>query len=331
MRVRAPASLAEFGACPTADGIPPLALANLVSLAADQHLVVEDGSIVVARCALWWRNVPDMPGEQPGLIGAYAATSAAAANLLLADACARLEARGCTLAVGPMDGSTWRSYRWITDRGNEPPFFLEPQHPLEWPGQWRDAGFAALATYHSSVVEDLGRRDEELRRASARLRAQGVSLRMLDAGRWANELARVHALSLASFARNFLYTPLPRDEFLAQYEPLRPVLLPELAWLAEHDGELVGFLFALPDHLERTRGEPARSVIMKTVAVARGRAYAGLGALLGERVQEAATDLGYTRAIHALMHDRNTSAVRSRRNARVIRRYTLFARRLRTA
>ena len=42
-------------------------------------------------------------------------------------------------AVGPLDGSTWRRYRLVTERGVEPPFFMEPDNPDDWPGKRPDA------------------------------------------------------------------------------------------------------------------------------------------------------------------------------------------------
>jgi hypothetical protein len=35
-------------------------------------------------------------------------------------------------------------------------------------------------------------------------------------------LHSLHALHLAAFSRNFLFTPLSRDEFIAQYWRLQP-------------------------------------------------------------------------------------------------------------
>jgi hypothetical protein len=90
----------------------------------------------------------------------------------------------------------------------------------------------------------------------------------------------------------------------------------------------VGFIFALPDALQSTRGEAIDTVIIKTVAVLPERAYAGLGAFLVDMCQEISRSLGYRKAIHALMYDANNSRNISNRYARVIRRYTLFARKL---
>ena len=53
--------------------------------------------------------------------------------------------------------------------------------------------------------------------------------------------------------------------------------------------------------------EPTHGVIVKTLAVHPDHGGAGLGGLLVARCQEAAAKLGYTRAVHALMHEANQS------------------------
>src|SRR5438045_3632479 len=58
----------------------------------------------VARCSLWWRQTPAYPNNTLGYVGHYAVADPAAAPALLHNACERLRAEGCTLAVGPVDG-----------------------------------------------------------------------------------------------------------------------------------------------------------------------------------------------------------------------------------
>jgi len=289
---------------------------------------VTDGT---AEALLWWRRAPALPGETVGVIGGFQATSAAAAADVLARAGDELRAHGCTVAVGPMDGSTWCSYRFVTEAGTEPPFLLEPVHPPEWPQWWQAAGFAPLAEYYSTVTPDLTPRDERVERTAARLQQQGVVIRPVNLADFEVELGRIHDVSTISFQPNFLYTPLPREEFLAQYRGVRAMLRSELLLLAEHAGRPVGYVFVLPDLLAARRGEPVTTVIVKTLAVLPGRAYAGLGAVLLAEVHAAARRLGFTRAIHALMHESNASRNLSAHYARTIRRYALFARRLTSA
>ncbi|HZC77278.1 MAG TPA: GNAT family N-acetyltransferase, partial [Ktedonobacterales bacterium] len=145
--------------------------------------------------------------------------------------------------------------------------------------------------------------------------------------RFDTELRRIYTVVAPSFSENFLATPIAEDEFIEQYAQVRPFVRPELVLLAEREGETIGFMFVLPDWLQAQRGEAVTTVIVKTLAVAPAYAGRGLATLLSARVQDAARQLGYKRAIHALMHERNTSRrISSRFAGHIIRRYTLFAR-----
>lgn len=294
---------------------------------ADAHWVATNGA-GSARCSLWWSHVPEMPGQRLGVVGHYEAADADAAIALLDHAAAVLREQGCTLAVGPMDGSTWRRYRLITERGAEPPFFLEPDNPDAWPRHFAAAGFAPLATYTSAITDDLVTEDARIDRVTARLRSQGLLIRPLDLGHFDGELATLFRLSLRAFADNFLYTPIAPEEFAVQYSVIRPYLRPELVLIAEYGGEAVGFLFAVPNLAQAKLGQPVDTVIVKTLAADPRYAGRGLGSVLLAEVNRAAAALGFRRAIHALMHETNQSTRISARQAHVFRRYTLFARAL---
>jgi predicted N-acetyltransferase YhbS len=292
----------------------------------DESWAVADGGNVVARCSLWWADAPPLAGQRIGAVGHYAAASADAAGPLLDHACQRLAANDCTLAVGPMDGNTWRRYRLLTDRGTEPPFLLEPDNPDDWPAHFTGSGFTPLAEYYSAVNDDLTQTDPRHGAVRRRIADRGITLRPLNPDRFEDELRAIHALSLASFTQNFLYTPIGEEEFLAQYRGVRPHVRPELVLMAEREGQLVGFLFMIPDLLQAKRGQPIDTVIFKTMAVHPEHRGSGLGGLLMALGHEAAHRLGYRRAIHALMHAANPSRRISGHTARTIRRYTLFAR-----
>lgn len=319
---------AELASLAAQGGFPPLEAQTFELHQPDAHWVLLRGEAIAGYCSLWWQSVPDYPGERLGLIGHYNVMDSAAAANLLNHAAAELTTQGCTMAIAPIDGNTWRRYRLLSDRGTEPLFFLEPDNPDEWCGQFEEAGFGAIAHYSSAVANDLTQIDPRLAAAEQRLGSAGITIRPLDLEQFDAALEQIHALSLVAFQHNFLYSPISQAEFLAQYRQVRPYVQPELVLLAEQASQLVGFLFAVPDLLQAQRGEAVDTVIIKTVAVLPGRRYAGLGNVLVARVQAIAYVLGYRRAIHALMHDDNNSRNLSDRYARSIRRYTLYSRKL---
>ncbi len=291
-------------------------------------LALDARGVPLARASLWWRGAPTLPNERLGVVGHYAAMDGTGGVSLLCHLVERLRQQGCTLAAGPMDGNTWRRYRFITERGREPLFFLEPDNPDDYPQHFRDAGFDVFANYYSSLNADLAAEDDRVAGARERLSAAGVTLRALRLEEFDRELGRIYELSIAAFVDNFLYTPITREEFLSQYQKAKPLLVPELVRIAEIGDEVVGYGFGLPDAAQAQRGQAIDTFIVKTVAVLPGRRQGGLGAWLVADMQACARAHGFRRAIHALMHESNRSRNISRHTAGIMRRYSLFVRRL---
>jgi GNAT superfamily N-acetyltransferase len=295
--------------------------------APDAALLDEQGGQPVGRASLWWRAAPPYRGERVGLIGHYAATHAAAAARVLEAACARLRRAGCTLAVGPIDGSTWRRYRLLTERGSEPVFFLEPDNPDDWPAHFEAAGFAVLARYYSALCEDLGA-VVIAHDLDARLRARGCTVRAIERARIDEELSLLWALASDAFADNLLYAPVGEAEFRAMHAPLLPLTPAPLVLIAECDGRPAGFSLALPDVLQARRGRPIDTLVLKTLGVARRLHGQGIGKWLFDRTILAAQGRGLRRAIYALIREGNPSGRLAHPSGREFRRYALYAREL---
>jgi GNAT superfamily N-acetyltransferase len=297
---------------------------------ADAHwLVVGEDWQVVARCSLWWREVPPLPGERLGVIGHYHAADNEAAAEILATACRQLALSGCTAAVGPMDGNVWRAYRLVTDPGTEPPFFLEPQNPPEWPAQFTAAGFSPLADYYSSRIDLNAEPGPQHSTRAERIHDLGIRIRPLDLDHFPSELARLFRVALTGFRDSFLFTPISETEFLEQYRPWQTTLRPEFVLIAQAGEEVAGFVFAVPDLLELRRTGSVQTLVARTLCVLPEFAGIGLGSVLMERVYQSARRLGYRYAIHALMHEKNLSRRIRADRAATLRRYTLFGRALR--
>lgn len=148
----------------------------------DEHIAIGDA----ASCSLW---------RKTGAIGHFRAHDVASGA-----------EHGCKRAVGPMDGSTWSSYRLATQRGEEPPFFLEPYTPAHWQACFTRAGFGILARYCSSVQQDLAVDDARLAGVERRAAAAGIRLRSFDPDCAERELLAMHALAEEAFRDAFLFS-----------------------------------------------------------------------------------------------------------------------------
>lgn len=296
----------------------------------DTHLIYLAAE-PVARCSLWWTNTPPYNNECVGFIGHFESQNSAATHKLLEEACELLKRQGCTIAIGPLDGTTWRRYRFVTESPlGASAFFLEPTNPAEYPQQWLLSGFMPLAQYTSalqSLLEpdpEIDKRMEKL--VNSRLAKAGIGFRSLDVNRLEQELEAIFDISLKSFASNFLYSPISKAEFMVSYQKILPFALPELVLFAELDGQAIGYVFGIPDVLQKQHGETLDTFIIKTLAVLPEHMNKGLGSVLTHLVTQKALGLGFKKAIHALMLETNQSqSISERFSGQVLRRYTLYA------
>ncbi len=263
-----------------------------------------------------YRAAPSWNGLRAAALGDFRCNSIVSGAALLSRVSDRLKSEGFGAILGPMSGDTWHSYRLVTETDGSPPFLMEPQSkPCDLPA-FEAAGFDPVARYFSARVATA----DALGVSPARV--EGLSVTPWDGHDPEAHFAQVHDVSLQAFARNAFYAPISREAFLAMYLPLVPMMRPDLVLMARAEGRLVGFLFGVPNWQE---GRTPRTVILKTYA----SLLPGVGHHLAHAFHSAALAGGFATTIHALIHEDNASALRSRlHGATVFRRYALMGLRL---
>ena len=258
-------------------------------------------------------------GTPYGILGFFEAIQHQdAADALLHQAIAFLREQGAERIVGPMDGDTWHRYRVNTGPFVRPPFPLEPWNPPYYQELWERSGFRRLESYSSKWIDDVAVLLPKLESGVQRSESRGVRIRGLDRSRLRQDLEVVHDISSEIFREAFLYSPIPREEFLALYSGLERWLDPELVVFATApDGSEVGFVFAYADpHL------PA--VHYKTIGVRAEWRRAGVVAALSHHVYSNAIGKALRAGNHALMRDDNRSQALDGGHGTVFRRYVLY-------
>lgn len=275
---------------------------------------VERGS---ARCAIW-RDAPLWDGLRTAAIGRFHAPDAASGAALLEDAARALANEGFQALIGPMDGDTWHAYRLVSESDGSPPFLMEPRSGAHDLAAFTKAGFAPIQRYVSSRVSV-----DAAVAANPPALGDRFTIRAWDGARGEQLVLKLFELSTAEFSRAAFFKPIDRDAFLELYRPVMAAVDPRLVLFA-HDaqGAVAGFLFGMPNRLE---GATPTTAILKTYA----SQAPGAGRALAGAFHCTIQALGYTQAIHALMHERNASLRRSGQyGAQVFRRYALMGRRL---
>lgn len=261
-------------------------------------------------------EAPDWDGPAAAL-GAFRATTPEAGREVLAQAIAHVRDLGIRRLIGPMEGDTWHSYRFVTETDGSPAFLLEPQNKPHEVDLFRDAGFQPIGGYFSARVP------LDARIVDAPAPTEDFTIETWDGENPEGLFGQVYDLSVEAFSKNAFYKLITREAFLAMYLPVVPMIKRELIFFARHpDGALAGFLFGIPNYAE---GPTPTSAILKTYA-SQSR---GAGRHLAHAFHTAAARFGYQTAIHALIHEDNLSGLRSAaEGAEVFRRYTLFGLRL---
>jgi len=223
-----------------------------------------------------------------------------------------LRDQGCTQAWGPMEQATWFSYRASLGPHDTPAFFGEPTAD---PQPWLDAGYTECARYASSLCPNAAAIAYGDSKAIA-----GVTLTPM--GDFQQTLADIHRISHAAFARAHGFTPLPLPALQALYRPLLGAVDPRMVLFARADGETVGFVFGVADHLTPGSGR----FLVKSLAVHPEAQRGGLGAWMVGELHRVADGLGFTHGVHALMWAGSNSRAISAHGGVVFREYGLFRR-----
>jgi GNAT superfamily N-acetyltransferase len=295
----------------------------------DSHRILRDHAFrQVGSYSLWWRTTPQYRNQSVGMIGHFNARNREVAQQILQTACHELAQAGCSFAVGPIDGSTWNSYRLVTDPGSEPPFFLEPQNSPDVPNYFLEQGFVLELAYFSAIDSDLARPDPIGDQVADHMAKLGVSIRSLRIEDFEEELRRFHTLASICFRSHDLYQDIDESDFCALYRPLRNWIEPDFVVLAERESIPIGFAFGIPDILERERTGKSKTLVLKTLGILPDSALAGLGYHLLHSVRKRAAAAGVERMILALMRDAGYLKKRVRNLGTPFRRYSLFVKEL---
>ena len=298
----------------------------------EKHLsacvVVLRDEVPVGRCAFYFDTGAVLADPRTAMVGSYECINDPEIARALFDEVRSLARKyRITRLIGPMEGNTWNSYRF-SDANDRPRFFMEPYHHPYYAVQWKAEGFTPLARYLSRIDRELAVDQLAIRFKDEDLAVSGITVRPLNKARLVQELALIGQFSIEAFKENFLYAPITVEEFVMKYHRLGQLLVPRLVLLAvDKKDALLGFILGIPDMFSEDR----TGLIVKSAA-RRKDAPSGLGTHLLRKLEQSAVELGFTSAIHAFMHEDNTSARRSAATvgADPYGSYTLFEQRLDT-
>ena len=317
---------------------------NNISQEESQKIVIErpseivifnDESNIVIGSLHLWHNRPDYNGRKTSYIGnvniheKYRKDEEQLFNKVFEE----LKKEGIETIIGPLNGTTWNTYRYVTEKGNGRPFLLEPWNEDYSVSLFEKLDFKHLAGYISTVMEGMdsdGRKnlDKKIEKLKKFDYYKDIRVESAENKDLLKVLNKVYDLTVEAFKNNFLYSELEREIFLKIYMSYEDKIVKKFFKMLYLKGELIGYVFGIPDYTELGYKGKIDTIILKTIAVSPEYNGKGMGYILINSLIEEAEKEGYENVIYALMHQSNVSKNIGLLLGNMLRKYTLFIKEL---
>jgi L-amino acid N-acyltransferase YncA len=227
--------------------------------------------------------------------------------------------------IGPLNGSTWNQYR-LAEQPVKHVYLTERFHMDYYTKLLVTANFRVIERYESKIVHQLSSLDfEKSKKVNQFWNGRNLEIRNIDLNIYEEEITKIHGFCSESFQQNKFYTPISLESFLNKYGQVKHLIDPDLVFIAQENGDIVGLLFALPDWFSSDN----KQLVVKTIAKKPGLRYSGITHILGSELVRQAKSMGYQSMIHAFMHTNNASSQISKQfNSSLLRTYALFSKSL---
>lgn len=283
-----------------------------------------------AKATCYFQNTPIVNDEKMGTIGEMEISDKQYGKFLLEKCEEILKGKGLYYIVAPMNENTWGKYRTMKQSNGEPLFLLENVNPMSDNELLLKAGYQEIYTYTSTKGKlENAYQSQSIEMMRKKIQEEGITIRKFNKEKYMEDLKKIYHISLKSFGRNPLYTPIDEEPFLKQYIPYVHLADEDIILLAEKDGKEIGFIFCIPDFGEAKRSQKISTIIVKTVAVIPEFQKLAIGNVLMSDIANIAKQKGFENWICAFMYANNTSQKMAKRNqTEVIREYALYGKKI---
>ena len=281
-------------------------------------------------------------GEQIGFLGFFECIDDfSVAEKLLSESTEYLYQRGIRKIRGPINFSTWHTYRFMTQGFETLPFFLEPFNPPYYPSFFERYGIQKVMTYFSNLLENYEHQIQNAEVLRQKFFASGHTVRQIDLNSIHSELRLLYELSTRSVENSCGYTEISFSEFSGLYDGFQRLIDPELVLFAYNSNRKpIGFIFCIPNFAEAIRrmdrktslyaklklaNRRADALIIKTMGVIPEARQSGVGSALMALMHKTAKRKRYSKVIHALMRGDNTVIRKmSERGGKIFKEYAVY-------
>jgi hypothetical protein len=217
-------------------------------------IAYRDGKVVGRIAAIENRAHNEFHEDKVGFFGFFeCADDQEAANALFSAAEGWLKGRGLNVMRGPMNPSTNQECGLLIEGFRFQPSFMTCWNPRYYTKLTDAAGFTKAKDLVAYFIPLSGKRPFVLperfaKHAERALKESEVTFRDVDLGHFQREIDVCWDIYNAAWEKNWGFVPMQREEFVHMAKDLKPLLVPQFAFVAEVKGKPAGVMINLPDY-----------------------------------------------------------------------------------
>ncbi|HTP52191.1 MAG TPA: N-acetyltransferase [Anaeromyxobacteraceae bacterium] len=212
-------------------------------------LATRDGKVVGRIAAVEDRNYNAFHGSKVAYFGLFECiddVGVAAALLAAARNWARW--RGLRQLIGPMSLSTNYDCGLLVEGFDSSPYVMTGYNPPYYRELLEACGLKKAKDLYAFERSAKIPPPERYVRVADKIRShEGITVRALDLEDFDNEVGRIKAVYNSAWEKNWGFVPMTDAEFDKLAKDLRPLVVPDLALIAESHGEPIAFSLTIPD------------------------------------------------------------------------------------
>jgi len=197
--------------------------------------------------------------EKAGFFGFFEASNDyEIASALLETSSKALRQEGMDIMRGPMSFSTNEECGFLIEGFDSPPMLMMPYNPGYYNDFMERYGMEKAKDLHAYIHDMPEEPPQKILRVAGIAEKSGIRARQLDKKNFDFDMRMFQEVYNSAWERNWGFLPLNDEDLAYMCKNLKPVIVPELTWIAEKNGEPVGFLGLLPDFnfvLKRMNGK----------------------------------------------------------------------------
>jgi hypothetical protein len=214
-------------------------------------LAYKDGKLVGRIAAIRNNNHNAFTKGNDGFFGFFESINDyEVAKLLFDTAINWLKQEGFTTAIGPVSFSTNEIFGWHIDAFDKPPMIAMGYNKPYYPGFAERYGFTKSSDHFAYYMTGDTLSQKSLRVSEAfenRLKTKGITIRAVNVKKFKEEAEKAHQVYNSAWDKNAGFVPMTYNEFMHLCNDMKPVMIADLCFIAEHEGKFIGLSFSLPD------------------------------------------------------------------------------------